>query len=83
MHVGHSGSRGVGGGLEVGRGELTRVYYPATGILELGLLSYCDGFSGIIGLRCGVTEGFPTEGVSSGSEAARLMGLDLVFLPRV
>ena len=45
-----------------------------TGILELGLLSDCDGFSGIKGLRCGVTGGFPTEGVSSGSESMGFIG---------
>ena len=50
-----------------------------TGILKLGLLSDCDGFSGIIGLHCGFTGGFPTEGVSSGSKAAGLTGLDSVF----
>ena len=45
----------------------------------LGLLSDCDGFLGIIGLRCGFTGGFPIEGVSSGSEAVQLTGLDSVF----
>ena len=64
----------LGGGLEVGEGGLTGVDCPATGILELGLLSDCNGFSGIIGLRYGVTKGFPTEGVSSGSDSAGFTG---------
>ena len=70
---------GGGGGLEVGVGELTGVDCPMTRILELGLLSDCDGFSGITGLCCGVTRGFPTEGVSSGSDTAGLTGLESIF----
>ena len=50
-----------------------------TGILELGLLSDCDGFSGIIGIRYEVTGGFPTEGVSLGSGSTGIMGVYLVF----
>ena len=69
---------GFGGGHEVGGGELTGLYWHATGVLVLGLLSVCDGFSGITDRRCGVTGGFPTEGISSGSEAARLKGVDSV-----
>ena len=65
---------GEGGEMEVGEGKLTRVDCPAIGILKLGLLSDFDGFSGITGLRCEVTRGFPTEGVSSGSESVGLTG---------
>ena len=53
--MGHSGLRG---------GELTGVDWPATGILGLGLLPDCDGFSGVVDLRCGVVGGFLTKGVS-------------------
>ena len=66
---------GEGVGLVVGGGELTGVDLPATGILGLGLLSYCDGFPEITSLCCGVTGGFPTEGVSSGVGSAGLTGV--------
>ena len=69
---------GVGGGREVSGGKLTGVDWPATGVLVLGLLSVYDGFSGITDRCCGVTGGFPTEGISSGSEAAGLKGVDSV-----
>ena len=70
---------GIGGELELGGEELTGVDCPAVGIFMLGLLVDCDRVSGIMGLRCGVTGGFPTEGVSSGSETAGLTGLASVF----
>ena len=79
--MGHRGSRGEGGGLVVGRGELTGVDLPATGILGLGLLSNCDGFSGIKDLRYGGV--FLTEGVSLDSESSGITGVYSVFWPRV
>ena len=66
---------GEGGGLVVGGGELTGLNLPTTGILGLGLFLDCDGLSGITGLYCGVIGGFPTEGVSLGSESAGLIGV--------
>ena len=61
---------GIGGELEVGGEELTGLDYPAAGIFVLGLLVECDRVSGIIGLRCGVTGGWLTEGFSSVSDSA-------------
>ena len=54
-----------GGG---GGGGLSEVDSPATRLLGLGLLSDCDGFSGIIDLHCGVVGGFLTKEVSSDLE---------------
>ena len=78
--MGHHGSRGGGRGTGSRQGgELTGVELPMTRILELGLLSDYDGFSGIIGRRCRVTGGFPIERVSSGVGSAELTGVYSVF----
>ena len=78
--MGHSGSRAGGGGGGGGRlvtrgGELSEVDLPATGLLGLGLLLDCDGFSGVIDLCCGVIGGFLTKGVSSDSDSSGLNGV--------
>ena len=79
MNMGHLGSRGGGRG---GLGELTRVGWPATGVVELGLLLDCDRFLGITGLCCGVMGGFLTEGVLADSESSELKGVYSVEEPR-
>ena len=76
--MGHGGSGRVGGVQDVDGGGFMGVDWPVTGILGLGCLSDYDEISGVTGLRCGVTGGCPTKGVSSGSDAAGFRGEDAV-----
>ena len=52
------------------------------GILGLGGLADCDGRAGVTELYCGVTGGFPKEGLSSGSESSELIGDGAVSWPK-
>ena len=68
----------LGGGQDVDGEGFTGTDWPVAGILGLGGLSDCGGFPGVTELRCGVTGGFPSEGISSEPDSSEFTGEDAV-----
>ena len=69
---------GLGGGQDVDAGGFKGADWPMAEILGPGRLSDCDGILGVAERCCGVTGGFPTDGLSSESNSSGFTGVDVV-----